>query len=79
MLLPGKLYRTAANTLIFESKKCDYEKVLLELPANSTVLFLEYSKGTVRKCKVVFGNRIGWILVDRKYKKHHFFFKEHKE
>jgi hypothetical protein len=39
-------------------------------------MFLEYHTGSVRVCKVVYQDYIGWIVVESRYKEHLHFFKK---
>lgn len=69
------LYQIATSVTLHQ-KEHPHSHRIATIPSDSIVMFLEYSTGSVRKCKILFGEMIGWIVVDRKYTNHTYFFKE---
>jgi hypothetical protein len=74
----SKLYRVASE-VVLHSTKSHYSKMLTKVPANGIVMFLKYSPGTVHTCMVMYGEYYGWIVVDKGYKDHTYFFREVKD
>lgn len=58
---------SVASEAVLHATKSAYSGTLAVVPKSSLVMFLEYHSGSVRTCKVMFGEYVGWILVDKKY------------
>lgn len=65
-----------ATSVILHQKDHPHSKKITTIPVDSMVMFLEYSDSSVRKCRVLYQDTVGWLFVDNKYKQHTHFFKE---
>lgn len=64
-----------ANDVLLHKTASAYSDAILTIPKDGMVMFVEYHSSGVRKCKVMFGEYFGWIMVDSKYREHSYFFK----
>lgn len=73
-LKQGQWYQVAAKTILHQTKSI-HSNPMMKIEPDSMVMFLEYHPGSVRSCKVMYQELVGWIVVDPKYKDHLHFFK----
>jgi hypothetical protein len=71
----GHWYEVASQAILRKTKSA-YSKPLIKIEPRALVMFLEYHTGSVRVCKVVYQDYIGWIVVESRYKEHLHFFKK---
>lgn len=74
-LEPGTWYRTAVSLQMTKARS-DRGEPIVTVPKNSLVMFVEYHPGSIRSCKVMFREYVGWLKVPNKYKDHTFFFQK---
>lgn len=74
-LEPGSWYQVASKVILHRTKSA-YSSCVAKIESGSMVMFLEYHTGSVRTCKVMFEESIGWIMINPKYKDHLHFFKK---
>lgn len=71
----GSWYQVASKVVLHQTKSA-YSRCLIKIDQGSMVMFLGYHTGSVRTCKVMFQELIGWIVVDPRYTDHLHFFKK---
>ena len=74
-LKQGEWYQVASKAILRQSKSA-YSKCMIKIEPDELVMFIEYHSGSVRVCKVMYQELVGWIMVDKKYKDHLHFFKK---